>query len=364
MAYAAPVRTVRVVPGASLSEPVGSLVGAVLTRDMVVGGERWRKGRRLDVADVARLADGSRPGSPTDSRDARPVTLLLPDPGEVHEDDAARRLAAAVAGAGLEVRGPAESRVDLVAAAPGVVRVRTGLLARVDAIDGISVFTVLDGQAVDAGALVASVKTGPHLVPEASVARAEELAHRGGPVVEVRPYRPSRVAAIVKESQAAPVRARFEAALRARVEGLGSELSEVAHVADDPAAVAAALRRLTRGPTRVDVVLVAGAASTDPSDAVFVGFAAIGGRIVSHGVPAHPGSMLWLGRAARTTVIGLPTCGAFSRATAADILLPWLLAGEPPTRRTVARLGHGGVLTRDMRFRFPPYARELDAPDG
>jgi len=27
-------------------------------------------------------------------------------------------------------------------------------------------------------------------------------------------------------------------------------------------------------------------------------------------------------------------------------------------------LGHGGGLTREMRFRFPPYARELDAPDG
>ena len=81
-------------------------------------------------------------------------------------------------------------------------------------------------------------------------------------------------------------------------------------------------------------------------------------------MPAHPGSMLWLGRAGRTTFLGLPTCGAYSRATAADLLLPWLLAGEPPTRRTVARLGHGGILTRDMRFRFPPYARRLDAPDG
>lgn len=364
MPYAPLVKIARVVPGTPLPEPAGGLVGAVLARDLVIGGERWRKGRRLDAADLARLADGSRPGVAAEPGGAHPVTLLLPEAGEVHEDDAARRLAAAVAGAGLEVRGPAESRVDLVAAGPGVVRVRTDLLGRVDAIDGISVFTVLDGQAVEADALVASVKTGPHLVPEASVARAEGLARRGGPVVEVRPYRPSRVAAIVKETLAASATARFEAALRARVEGLGSQLGEIAHVADDPAAVTVALRRLTRGPSRVDLVLVAGAASTDPADAVFVALAAIGGRIVSHGVPAHPGSMLWLGRAARTTVLGLPTCGAFGRATAADLLLPWLLAGEPPTRRTVARLGHGGILTREMRFRFPPYARELDPPDG
>ena len=46
------------------------------------------------------------------------------------------------------------------------------------------------------------------------------------------------------------------------------------------------------------------------------------------------------------------------------LLLPRLLTGEPPSLRTVSRLGHGGILTRDMRFRFPAYARALDAPDG
>jgi hypothetical protein len=74
--------------------------------------------------------------------------------------------------------------------------------------------------------------------------------------------------------------------------------------------------------------------------------------------------MLWVGRLDRTTIIGLPTCGAYSRATAVDLLLPWLLAGEPPTRSTIARLGYGGVLTRDMRFKMPAYARELESPEG
>jgi len=74
--------------------------------------------------------------------------------------------------------------------------------------------------------------------------------------------------------------------------------------------------------------------------------------------------MLWMGRLGDATVLGLPTCGAYSRATAADLLIPWLLAGAPPNRATIARLGHGGVLTRDQRFRFPAYASELEAPEG
>jgi hypothetical protein len=74
--------------------------------------------------------------------------------------------------------------------------------------------------------------------------------------------------------------------------------------------------------------------------------------------------MLWLGRLGKASVMGLPTCGAYSKATAADLLLPRLLTGEPASARTVASLGHGGILTRDMRFRFPRYARDLEAPEG
>lgn len=362
------MRLVSIAAGSPLPGRATSLDGAVLARDLVVAGERWSKGRRLSAADLAALAAGDvvRPGPWSGgTRAAGVLTLLVPEPGDVHEDDAAARLAAAIAGPGLVARGPAESRIDLLAAEPGEVRVAGTALGRVNGIDGLSIFTVLDGQLVAAGALVASVKTGPHLVPEAALARAEAIAaRRRGPLVEVRPFRERRIAAVVKETLAEAARARFEATLHAKVNGLGCTVAGIRYVADDPGAVVDAFRLLIRGAGAVDLVLTAGAASTDPSDAVFAALAAVGGRVTSHGVPAHPGSMLWLGRAARTAFLGLPTCGAYSRATAVDLLLPWLVAGEPPTRATVARLGHGGILTRDMRFRFPPYARELDAPDG
>jgi hypothetical protein len=54
----------------------------------------------------------------------------------------------------------------------------------------------------------------------------------------------------------------------------------------------------------------------------------------------------------------------FSLATAADLVLPRLLTGERLTAESLADLGHGGLLTRDMRFRFPAYARDLAAPEG
>ena len=345
-------------PGSASPEAVPpDLVGAVLTRDLSVAGERWSKGRRLSAADLARFAS-SPPGDDG-------VTVIALEAGDLHEDEAAERLAAAVAGPGLDSRRPVQSRVDLVATADGVVHVRIPELERLNRLDPLEVFTRLDGSIVAAGDLVASVKVAPHVVAEAVVEAGVRIASAGArPLVRVAPFRPMRVAVVVKESLRAADRPRFEATVRAKVESLGSRIDAIHYVADADEPVRDALARVVRGRGRVDVVLTAGGRSTDPSDPFFTGVAALGGRVVRQGVPAHPGSMLWLARVGGTAVLGLPTCGAYSKATAADLLLPRLLTGEPATRRTVSALGHGGVLTREMRFRFPAYARDLDAPDG
>ncbi len=346
-------------PGGGPPEAVPrDLVGAVLARDLVVAGERWSKGRRLSSSDLARF--GASPPAA-----GEPVTVIVLESGDLHEDEAAERLAAAITGEGLEPRRPVQSRLDLVATTDGVVHVRIGELERVNRLDPLEVFTRLDGSIVAAGDLVASVKVAPHVVA-ASVVEAGAAIARGGsrPLVRVAPFRPMRVAVVVKESLRAADRPRFEATIRAKVESLGSRIDTIDYVPDAEEPVRGALQRVARGRDRVDVVLTAGGRSTDPTDPFFLAIAELGGRLVRQGVPAHPGSMLWLARIGRTAILGLPTCGAYAKATAADLLLPRLLTGEPPTRRTVSALGHGGVLTREMRFRFPAYARDLDAPDG
>jgi hypothetical protein len=347
------VRVERVSPGRRVP---ARLAGAVLARDLVVGGRRWNKGRRLSGDDLLALG-GADP--------APPVTVIVLEPGELHEDDAAIRLAKAVAGPNLDVRGPNQSRLDLVAATAGVVNVQVPELERLNRLDPLELFTVFDGQVVARGDLVASVKVAPHVVDAAVVEAGSRVAGFGSqPIVWVAPFQPRNVGVVVKESVRATARERFEASVRAKVEGLGSHIVDIVYVDDDPDPVEAAVARFTRGVDTAELILTAGSASTDPLDAFFVAIEALGGRVVRHGVPSHPGSMLWLARIGRTTVLGLPTCGAYSKATAADLLLPRLLSGEPASEKTVAKLGYGGILTRSQRFRFPPYARELDAPDG
>jgi hypothetical protein len=347
------VQVLRLIPG---RRAPARLAGAILARDVRIGAARWVKGRRLSADDLVALA-GAEPGEP--------FSVIVIEPGELHEDDAALRLAAAVAGPNLIQRGPSQSRVDLLAEAAGVLNVRIADLERVNRIDPLEVFTAFDGQVVARGDLVASVKVAPHVVDAARVDEGARVAGFGShPLVWVAPFIPSRVGVIVKESVRSSARERFETSVHAKVEGLGSTIESIAYVEDDPEAVEAAMAGFVRRPDPLELILTAGAASTDPLDACFVAITALGGRIVRRGVPAHPGSMLWLARIGGTAILGLPTCGAYSKATAADLLLPRLLSGEGPTERTVAKLGHGGILTRSQRFRFPAYARELDAPDG
>ena len=120
-----------------------------------------------------------------------------------------------------------------------------------------------------------------------------------------------------------------------------------------------------RRPDPLELILTAGAASTDPLDACFVAITALGGRIVRRGVPAHPGSMLWLARIGGTAH---PRPADVRRLFQGDRRGTCCCPGSCPAkdrpRKTVAKLGHGGILTRSQRFRFPAYARELDAPDG
>ena len=99
------------------------------------------------------------------------------------------RLAAAVAGPGLTIRAPVQSRVDLHAEAAGVLNVRIAELERLNRIDPLEVFTAFDGQVVEKGDLVASVKIAPHLVDAATVDAGARLAGFGShPIVWVAPF--------------------------------------------------------------------------------------------------------------------------------------------------------------------------------
>ncbi|MEO6056178.1 MAG: hypothetical protein ABIQ49_05000 [Gemmatimonadales bacterium] len=338
------------------------LVGAVLLAPVRLAGGQLRKGTRLEAGDVERLLAAARSGALT------PLRVASLEPGDLHEDDAAARVATAVMGDGLRPALPRQSRLDLTARWDGVVHVRVAALTSLNMLDALEVFTLYHGQAVSAGDTVAAVKVAPHVVPERLVQEGVAIARAAAPLVDVRPYLPLDVGAIAEEALTAEGLERFEAGARRKVEALGSRFVGTTVVGDpDPEAAERAVRSALVRAVReqgLRVVLVGGVSAGDPISPFFAALEDLGGRVLRRGVPAHPGSMIWLAELDGSRLLGLPQCGMFTLATAADLLLPRLLTGEPLLGADLADLAHGGVLGPAMRFRFPPYARDLRAPEG
>lgn len=321
------------------------LVERILCHDVRDAGGKVAaaKGARLDAAAARRLLD-----LPWEE-----IHLIAVDPGDLHEEDAGRRLAAAVAGAGVEVKGYTGGQWTLTAARRGLLRVHEPALTDVNAHDGMSVFTLFDRQPVDAGETVAKAKVTPLVIGEATVLAVETVAAASGGAVSVAAFAPHVVGAVARESLDARQRERFEAALRHKMGWLGARLLPVRFATGTARTVADELSALRRD--GAELLVVAGASALDPLDPVFGGLALLGASMERHGAPAHPGSLLWLARWDGIPVLGMPTCGMFSQATTFDLVLPRLLTGEPIANRELAALGHGGLLSREMAYRFPPY---------
>ncbi len=282
----------------------------------------------------------------------RELHIVRIEPGDVHEDQAARRLAGLVAGPGISVHGPAESQMRLAAEVNGIFQVDIARLETLNGIPDISVFTLFDGQLVSKGKTVAGVKVTPFVVAEERLREAERVAAGVAGIVRVLSFRPMRVGVLVRERLEPSQREKFQASIEMKVAWFGSRITGIRYVADDVDVVGSALRELA---VDADLVLTAGANATDPLDPTLVALERLGAHMEKQGAPAHPGSAVWLAYLQDTPVFGVAACGMFSKATVLDLILPRLFSGQRVRASDFNSLGHGGLLSRDMSFRFPPY---------
>jgi molybdenum cofactor cytidylyltransferase len=323
--------------GASASAE--DIEGRVLVHDL---GPDLRKGTILEAKHLERV------------RQARELHLVELEPVDLHEDSAARRLAAALAGPGLEATPPVQSQSRLIARHRGLLRVRPDLVDAINALGHISVFTLMDGQAVSEGEEVAGCKVTPVAVPGRLVEAAEQICRQQGPVVELHGFQPLTTFVVATERLKPKARELFRAAVTAKLGWYGAELLGVREVARTSDAVAAAYQdAIAMG---AQLVLFAGASAIDPLDPAYAELALAGGQLLQLGAPMHPGSMLWLGRLGRAAVVGVASCAGFGRSSSLDLLLPFVFAYGRADAKDLLRLGHGGLIESAAGRRFPPYS--------
>jgi hypothetical protein len=322
--------------------------GLVLARDVrdASGRVGLSKGTLLDATHASRLCDFS----------WDELHLIAAASDELHETDAGTRLSRAVSGPHVRAGTPSGGHWPLAAERRGVLAVGDHPLRELNRLNGVAVYTLYDGQVVDAGEIVGRAKIVPFVIGADIIERAEAISRAAAPVLAVRPFSGAAVGAVVQESLGARAMTRFRDALQEKILWFASRLIEPRFVAPDAAAIAAAVRDVVAA--GATIVLVAGSRPMDPLDPMFDALSSLDARLEREGVPAHPGSLLWLARLGEIPIVGMPSCGLFSRATVFDLVLSRLLADAPVDGEWLSGLGHGGFLTRDMAFRFPRYRPE------
>lgn len=329
--------------------PLDQAEGAILAHSVSVGGRRYKKGHRLTAADLALFAEAGR-----DS-----IVGARLEPGDVPEDEAARRVAAAATGPGVRRQEPFTGRCNLYAAARGLAVIDRDRVVRLNAIDdAVTIATVAPFDVVEPDQMLATVKIIPFAAPAAAVAEAERLAAEGGPLVRVAAFTAKRVGLAVTrlpETKPTIVQKTIDV-VRGRVERLGSELVLAFDCAHDADAVSRAVRRLEDA--GCDVILIAGAsANVDRRDVVPAGIVAAGGEVLHFGMPVDPGNLLLLARHGERPVVGLPGCARSPKVNGFDWVLERLLADVPVTRLDFAAMGPGGLLS-EIPTRPQPRAGE------
>jgi hypothetical protein len=319
-------------------------LGSVLAQDVLSGDGRVAlgKGSVLSEADVARLR--TLPWSE--------LHLIEIEPGDLHEDEAGRRLARAAAGEGVVVQPQAAGTWPLAAGHRGLFEMDPATLMRINEIEDLAVVTLPRHQVVLEGEVVGRVKIVPFVTREERVRRAEAVAGETGGLLRVRPFAATRVAVLVQESIDDANLSRFRSALEEKLAFFGSSLVSMVRVGADPAALDEALKAAARG---AQLVAVAGSRVMDPLDPALVAVERAGARVEMQGVPLHPGTLMWLAYLDQVPVMGAPGCALFAKPTAFDLLLPRLLTGERLSRAQLVELGAGGLITGEMTFRYPPY---------
>jgi molybdenum cofactor synthesis domain-containing protein len=315
--------------------PIEAAVGMVLAHDLtrVVAGRfkgvAFRAGHRIRAEDLDLLRDMGK----------EHLWVLELEPGEVHENEAARRAASALAGEGLVPSEPEEGKVNLAAAHDGLVDVD---VAKVDAVNAGGEIVLVTRPAFEparGGERVAAVKVIPLTVSEATVRAAEAV----GAAVRVRPFRPLDVRLVTtgREVWSGRVPDAFRPAVEPKLRAVGARLLGQEICPDDADVIAAAIQKALAD---ADLVLVSGGMSVDPDDVTPRAIAAAGVTIEVRGTPVLPGSMFLLGYAGEKVVMGLPAAVLHDPLTIFDLMLVRVAAGLRPTRAEVARMGVGGLL--------------------
>ena len=316
--------------------PVAQSLGMALSHDLTqispsqgFKGARFKKGHVVREEDLETLRSMGREN----------LTVLELEDNEVHEDDAAVRLAKAITGKNLEVRGPGEGKCSLVASCDGMLDLDPNSIDMINQDRQWIIATVSNHVPVTKGEIVTSFRVLPLAVTEAQVKRAEELARP----ISIVPYRDRKVALISTGRELAEGRIKdsFRPMLEGKISTYGGTIVHHRVVTDDRDKIGAAIdQALDEG---ADLIVCTGGMSVDADDVTSSAIRDRTDQVILKGIPILPGCHFMIATKGPATVLGVPAGAVFEPLTSLDIILPRIFADMIPREEEVRGWGVGGL---------------------
>jgi len=334
--------------------PLAQAVGTVLAHDITeirpgeFKGRAFRKGhiiREEDIGPLRRLGKES-------------LFILDLTSEDIHEDEAAMALAAALCGDGAQVAGePKEGKANLAASRSGLLKIDKEALLALNMMGEVMCATLHSNTLVKRGQVVAGTRAVPLVLKRRVVEQAVSLL-KGKKIIEVKELRRPRAGVVItgNEVHCGRIKDAFAPVIRRKLEALGGEIAGLYYAPDDAEIIRQRLVLLLKA--GADLLIATGGMSVDPDDVTRFAIRNLAENI-TYGSAALPGTMFLVAyitppdEGGVVPILGIPACSMYNKTTVFDLILPRILAGERIGRTELAELGHGGLCLECKECRYP-----------
>lgn len=276
--------------------------------------------------------------------------------GMLHENEGAEILYKICAGEHMHGTPVKEGKIELVADADGVLKIRRDALLRVNSLGEMMIASRHGDFPVKKGDKLAGTRVIPLVISGEKMDRAVEAAGKE-PLFSILPYHQKKVGIVTTGSEVAKglIRDTFTPVLEEKLREFPTEVLGRTMPGDDRKRITGDILNFVE--QGADLVLCTGGMSVDPDDRTPGAIRDTGARIVTYGAPVLPGAMLllaYLDAGDRTVpVLGLPGCVMYAKRTIFDLVLPRIMADDPIKAEEIAAYGEGGLCLNCERCTFP-----------
>jgi molybdopterin biosynthesis enzyme len=278
---------------------------------------------------------------------------------QIHEEEAAIRIAKAIMGQNLTNSAPSEGRVNLKATSPGLLKINVPALDEINLLGDLIIATLHNNTVVKTGTTVAGTRIIQLYTTEEKLAQLEQIAKKNQPLITIAPLKLKKIGMIVTGNEVFKGRIKdgFSPIVRKKVEALGCTVNNQAIVPDDAEVITRTI--LDFKAKGSEVILCCSGMSVDPDDVTPLGIRNSGAKVAFYGLPVLAGAMFLYAKLDDVHILGVPACVLHAPTTAFDALLPVVLSGEELTFAETRKLGHGGLCLKCEECRYPvcPYCK-------